>query len=294
MTNPTCVDLARCLSAFVDGELEASQMVELDAHVDGCEECKSRVVFARACRSSVRNHVKAVHTPEALRLRAAMTITQVGDAQTQGDVMVGPPRMLSWRIAGPLAAAAAMALVGASVAHMSGPSASGDAAKSGAQPASSAASMLSVDSFLEDLVEQHANPLPPETTNPNDVENFDRFIGVPVRTVTSPHTPDLQAQFGGARMVAITRGQRAAMLQYTLSNGRRVSVYVYNPYRIRISSSPRLRPEVIGNASAPVYVGYVRGYSVALTDKRGVGYALASDLDEQENSKLLLAVGSPP
>jgi hypothetical protein len=43
--------------------------------------------------------------------------------------------------------------------------------------------------------------------------------------------------------------------------------------------------------NAPVYVGYVRGYSVAVTDRRGVGYAMASDLDENESSKLILAVG---
>jgi len=294
MSEPTCADLARYLSAFVDGELEASQIVAFEAHVAQCEPCRSRVIFARACRSSVRNHVKAVQTPTSMRMRAAMAIAQVREAQAHGDVMVGPPRLLSWRVAGPLAAAAAFALVWASVARMPGTAVVVDAPQSSDQPAASAAAMLSIDSFLEDLVEQHANPLPPETTNPSDVESFDRFIGVPVRTAATPHTTDLQARFGGARVVPVFRGQRAAMLQYTLNNGRRISVYVYNPHRIRVAGSPRLRPENVGSSGTPVYVGYVRGYSVAVTDKRGVGYALASDLDEQENSKLLLAVGSAP
>lgn len=290
MSDANCHDLARCLSAFVDGELEVSQLVAFEAHVESCEACQSRVGFARACRSSVRNHIKSVQTPDSVRMRAAMAITQVRDSQAHGDVMVGPPRLLSWRVAGPIAAAAAFALVWAAVARM--PATATNASGGSDQPAASAASMLSIDSFLEDLVEQHANPLPPETTNPDDVEGFDRFIGVPVRTASSPHTPDLQARFGGARMVPM-RGQRAAMLQYTLNNGRRVSVYIYNPVRIRIAASPRLRIEA-NVTGAPVYVGYVRGYSVAVTDKRGVGYALASDLDEQENSKLLAAVGSAP
>lgn len=294
MTEATCSELARYLSAYVDGELEPSQLVALETHVEGCEECRSRVSFARACRSSVRNHVKAVHTPEALRMRAAMAITQVRESQSHGDVMLEPPKLLSWRVAGPLAAAAAFALVWASVKMPGYTKAGAEAQQAADQNAASATAALSIDSFLEDLVEQHANPLPPETTNPSDVENFDRFIGVPVRTVASPHTLDLQARLVGARMLPVTRGQRAAMLQYTLSNGRRVSVYVYNPYRIHVTASPRLRAEVVGNSTAPVYVGYVRGYSVAVTDKRGVGYALASDLDEQENSKLLVAVGSAP
>jgi hypothetical protein len=85
--------------------------------------------------------------------------------------------------------------------------------------------------------------------------------------------------------------QRAAMFQYVMGNGRRVSVYVYNPKKVRLGTSPVLRESVVRNDSGPVYVGYVRGYSVAVTDRRGVGYAMASDLDENESSKLLLAVG---
>ncbi len=98
----------------------------------------------------------------------------------------------------------------------------------------------------------------------------------------------LDGHLVGGRMVPIYE-QRAAMLQYVLQNGRRVSIYIYNPRRVRIDESPVLRERVVEDA--PVYTGYVRGYSVAVTGRRGVGYAMASDLDEIESSRLLAAVG---
>jgi hypothetical protein len=39
----------------------------------------------------------------------------------------------------------------------------------------------------------------------------------------------------------------------------------------------------------PVYVGKLRGYSVAATERSGVGYALASDVGDDENTQLVLA-----
>jgi hypothetical protein len=39
----------------------------------------------------------------------------------------------------------------------------------------------------------------------------------------------------------------------------------------------------------PVYVGRLRGYSIAAAEERGVGYALASDLNDDESAQLMLA-----
>jgi hypothetical protein len=41
--------------------------------------------------------------------------------------------------------------------------------------------------------------------------------------------------------------------------------------------------------NAPVFVGNVRGYNVAATERRGVGYALATDLNERESLELVAA-----
>jgi len=37
-----------------------------------------------------------------------------------------------------------------------------------------------------------------------------------------------------------------------------------------------------------VYMGRVRGYSVAASERNGIGYAMASDLDDDENARLVL------
>jgi hypothetical protein len=55
--------------------------------------------------------------------------------------------------------------------------------------------------------------------------------------------------------------------------------------RTRLRSRPiDRRPDTSGRvAAAPVYVGNFRGFSVAAAERSGVGYALASDLDEDNN-----------
>ena len=39
----------------------------------------------------------------------------------------------------------------------------------------------------------------------------------------------------------------------------------------------------------PVYIGHVRGWSIAAAERRGVGVAIASDLDDDESAELALA-----
>jgi anti-sigma factor RsiW len=284
MTHAKCCDLARSLSAFVDGELEPSQALAFQQHVDGCQACAARVSFARSSRSSVRSVVKSVKAPEVFRVRVTSVVQQASEASEHGDVMTGSG-MLSWRVAGPLAAAAAFVLVWASVSKLQE-----RAAEDPSSPAAAArASIVPVDALVDTLVDQHANPLPPETTSPTEIAQFDRFIGVPVRSIPE-RSLEGQGHLLGARMVPLQE-QRAAMFQYVMGNGQRVSVYVYNPKKVRLGASPVLRERVVSTDTGPVYVGHVRGYSVAVTDRRGVGYAMASDLDENESSKLILAVG---
>jgi anti-sigma factor (TIGR02949 family) len=282
MTHATCQDFAKCLDAYVDGELDPSEMLSLQAHVEHCEGCSERVLIERALRGELRAQVHSARVPEELRMRVTQAIAELGAPQAgPAEVLVGPPRMLSWRVVGPMAAAAVLALVLGSVSRNTG--------DPRAQSAGiGSASVMSLDTFLEELVDQHAHPLPPETTNPADMEGFDRFVGVRVNPTLLNRS---QGTLLGARMVPV-RHSRAAMLQYMLSNGHRVSVYVYNPTQVRMVASPRLREQVIGNS--PVYVGWVRGYSVAVTDRRGVGYAMASDLDEQESSRMIQTVERDP
>ena len=139
------------------------------------------------------------------------------------------------------------------------------------------------DELIEELVAEHSNPLPPERTDPKDVRAFERYVGVPVHPVNFEKRSG--ARLVGGRMMPV-RAERAAMLQYEIGTGsevRRVSVLIYDPRRIQVRSG-ELAPRAIGTSE--VRVGRANGYSVAVTQRDGVGYALASDLDTERSAEL--------
>jgi mycothiol system anti-sigma-R factor len=147
----------------------------------------------------------------------------------------------------------------------------------------SAGAAMGLDGLVEDMVALHAQPLPPEVTQQDEVRKFDPFVGVPVE---APKLQTFGAKWLGGRVLPL-RDSRAAMLQYTIAGGHRVTVYVYDPRRVKSSESRTLQPRMVRNA--PVMVGNVRGYNVAATERKGVGYALATDLDEPESLELVTA-----
>ncbi len=77
------------------------------------------------------------------------------------------------------------------------------------------------------------------------------------------------------------------MLHYEIEDGtetRRVSVIVFDPRRIQVGDVDDLEPRPVGTTE--VQVGRSNGYSVAVTQREGVGYAIASDLDESQMAEL--------
>jgi hypothetical protein len=145
-----------------------------------------------------------------------------------------------------------------------------------------ATSQVGFDTLIDDLVALHAHPLPPETTNPDELQRWDPLVGVPIRR---PAFQPFGGNFRGARVLAHA-DRRAALLQYTVLGGHRVTVYVFDPRAVPVQAT-RLEPRLI--RERPVYVGHVRGYSVAAAEQRGIGYALATDLDDDKSTDMVLA-----
>ena len=214
-------DLPAALSAFADGELCAGYALEIEVHLRGCPACAERVSFLKALRASLRR-AAAPRCPGALRARLASTLTRgrVGQA----------PRLIRARY---VAAAAAAAGVVFTLAAASSPRR--DRPAQAVNP--DALSATVVESLLDDLVAQHAQPLPPETTDPDDLPRFDPFVGVPVRR--SAFLP-FHVDFKGARVHAM-RERRAAMLQYTVAGGHRITVYLFDSRRIPVQDAPGLK-----------------------------------------------------
>lgn len=271
---------SRLLGAYLDGELDAATLLDIETHLTTCELCHERVSLDKAMRGTLKRVVREpamipggpARAPnlEALRARAkaAMLAERArSDARTFDGQERG--RLLGWRTMVPIASAAALALFWGGV-H--GPLSD---AGSGQMRAGFA------DDLLADLVAEHSSHVPPQWTDAKDVRALDQYVGVPVRPANFERSG---ARLIGGRVLPV-RQQHTAMLEYVIGSGpgqRRLSVFVYDPHKIQISGAG-LAPHPVGTAQ--VQVGSENGYSVALTQHGGVGYAVASDLDADRSAQ---------
>jgi anti-sigma factor RsiW len=273
-----CTLFSRSMSAYVDGELDAGHAVDMEAHVLRCSACAERVTFLRAMRASLKKRVSTQRAPDALRARVQAAMLAEKRRLKEADREPAGARMMSWKYAAALAAAAGVALTVGATRNRQQEVSMPDVARSGAAEAAA----IGFDSLIDDLVALHAHPLPPETTDPDELQRFDPLVGVPVR---KPTFQPFGASFNGARVHAM-RDRRAALLQYTVQGNHRVTVYVFDPRAVPMQAT-LLQPRLVHER--PVYVGRLRGYSVAAAEKSGVGYAVASDLNDDQSTQLVLS-----
>ncbi len=289
MTMHPCRDRARMLGSYLDGELEAAKLLEIDEHVGECETCREETQLLRAMRGSLkrvvrvpasaglRDRIGVAMTAEKVREEARADASQAKDALMAEALGAKAPlvSLSSWRTMVPLATAAALALMWG-------------AATRGTQGAATEGRAGFGDDLLAELVAEHSSPLPLEAKDPDAVRGLERYVGVPLHP-SSFERPGLNAHLVGARVVPL-HAQRAAMLQYVVGTGddmRRVSVIVYDAQKIQIGDA-NLAPRAVGTAE--VRVGREKGYSVASTERAGVGYLVAGDLDPDRSAQLAAMV----
>lgn len=283
-----CARFSSLLVPYLDGELDPSHAVDVEAHVLACSLCADRVATAREMRILLRRCAER-RAPESLRSRIGITIAAERSRQAttpapERSSSVPPDAASPWRSRGKYIAAIAAAASIATTLGLSRLQERPVLAVAANTP--NANRVADLDELLENLVALHARPLPPETTDPEDLQRFDPLVGVPVRR---PAFQPFLASFNGARVHAM-RDNRVASLQYRVGNGKtkehRVTIYVFDPRMVSMRPT-RLRERVV--RERPVYVGTLRGYSIAAAEQRGVGYALASDLGDDESTKLVLS-----
>jgi len=269
-----CRQFVTLLDAYADGELEPEHVLEIEAHLADCGGCSSRLQLEHATKKSLRRQVYAEAEPSvAFRDRILASFQAEAEREAVSNLDTSKRGgMLSWSSIMPLAAAAAIALVW---------SAKSDKPAHVAPSHEKSMASTSFDQVLEELIDRHIDRSSPEVTEPSLLDNMEPEVGVPV------HFPSL-AQYGarwqGGKIVPI-RDQRAASLRF-LVDGHRMTVYVYNSERFPVGHS--LKRRVVRNE--PVYTGWKRGYSIATTDRHGVGYAVATDLGEDEGAEIVASL----
>lgn len=267
----TCRSVVPLLEPFVDGELLPEKVVEVEQHLEECSRCVERVRLGRAVRISLRRAVRPSSEPTAaFRARLASAMKATHQRERMLEEQIERTRMLSWRTILPVAAAAAVTLA--------------YAARTEQRPAYSASGQTesaNVDQLLEDIIDHHVKGRP-EVTSLSLLPSLEREVGVPVQ-------PPLLTQYGGrweGASVVPMHNQRAASLRYKVA-GHPVTLYMYDSSRFQQLEN-RLQRRLVGDA--PVYVGARRGYSIGATEHRGVGYALATDLNDAETAELVAAL----
>src|SRR5437763_7852848 len=104
----TCRSAARALEPYVDGELEASDQVHVECHLDSCPTCSERVALGRAIKRAVRSTTRdEMSAPASLRARIAASAAALETSTAASRERVRRP---SWQSAIPWAAAAAIAI----------------------------------------------------------------------------------------------------------------------------------------------------------------------------------------
>jgi hypothetical protein len=314
---------------LADGELEPSRLLEVESHIKACDGCRAELELVQAMRKSLRQSCARRATNDT-RARIELTIRNAESSKAAADLKaseapflaaqrvaearatqvanINDARSRRWAAVGAVAVAACFVLIVAaratnqeaalkthasdSMASIFGSSSTDHKSDSRTPSKASAANSndWNFDSVVDQLVALHANPLPPEEKNPEQLMRFEPYVGVPVKrsalSLLRVGAGSDRASFDGARLYAVRESQNAAALQYKV-HGHRLTVYVFDSRLIPMART-RLRPRVVRNSdhvtdrSSPVYVGNVRGFSIAAAEKSGVGYALASDLDEDK------------
>ena len=282
----SCERLRSLWETFLDGELPSPQVLELQAHLDGCVDCSESVALSDAIRRTARQVVYD-DAPVAGEFRARLEAALLSEAREEHDELERARRRRLFARAPQLGLGAAVAVAAAMLLWLQLDDAKKDdeLASSDAHVAddSPAPHMLGPQELLDLFIDYHTAPPAPEVTEPKLVPELERDVGV---RVPLPSLAAYGAEWQGGSLMRVPRTKPAAYLRYRTRDAHSVTLYVYNPARIPLHAS--LKPRMF--REEPVYERSWRGYSIAAQLRQGVGYAVATDLDEARSAELVNAV----
>ncbi len=284
MTQPCRV--SRWIETYVDGELSAERVVEVEAHLLECGACRERRDFEQALRRSLRRQVRQaalVSTDFEKRIRQRLVAHRNAPPEPlPAHRRNVPSGALTWRSVVPLSIAAGVALVGGALKDRDAAADASGHRFASTKPAAIEKSdtMASVREFLDELAVHYSQP----STSVIHASSQLPVIGPePGWAIQPPEFRSLGGVWEGWEQRRTGPG-RVASLHYRFG-GHRVVVWVYDSQRLPLRAV--LEPHVARNR--PVFVGMHRGFSVAAVEDHGLGYAATTDLPTAEAAELVAA-----
>jgi anti-sigma factor RsiW len=246
-----CGDLGRAVDAYLDGEFDARERAEADAHLARCEACRTLVETQRRLRDAVRARLREAMSPPAQAGRAPAALRARVEAALARERRPLWRRLLAPLPVGAVAACAAGALL-VLASH------GGD------------------DPLVTEAVRSHHRGLPLEVmaASVGEASIPAWFAG---KLDFHPSPPPFRGDgvhVVGARLSNL-RELPAAYIRYALPKGQAGLFIVDDPRR---TFDPGGREVRVGPQTLRVVAS--RGYNVAVWRDHEIVYSLVSDLDE--------------
>jgi anti-sigma factor RsiW len=144
---------------------------------------------------------------------------------------------------------------------------------------------VSLSPVAADLIAKHQRNLPFEVSGGSDQVKrwYVDKLGFPVRPPSLCKTCALR----GGRLAEVAN-QQAAYLVYDVG-GNKVSVFIFDPSSMTLELPQRATVD-----NRDVFLDQEHGYNVAIFRNRGVGYAIAGDLNRDQMLKFVSSAVSQP
>ena len=279
----SCRYVRSAVDAYADGELSADSTTATEVHLEHCRACRTRARWQRAVHKSMRRAVHgqcAVNATFERRIRVALAqeLREEAREHVAGAESREPPRRpLPWRLLA-LAPAVALALVAFFEQTQI-------RTETGAPEGTSIASITGarIDQIIDDMLRLHATSGDAPTSTVPFTE-LEREVSLPVHA--PPEFEQHGAHWLGAKSVAVG-DQRIASLVYRISKGH-CTLFLYDAERFPLGRSHYLKARAVNRQA--VFAGTRRGYALAAIERRGLGYAVATDLDLRKAVELAAAI----
>jgi len=266
------------LSAYVDGELEPTAMLELEEHLTGCGPCAVQGRFFRSLKAELKRQIVPAVVPTYLRARVEHAMLLVPTAFDDKR----PMSHVWWTIVS----------VAASVILVSGALVGTDRNT----PYVRIANVNPLD-IVKEVVDRHKDRLPAEiaTQVPEKATNWFRDkVGFRVRSV---EFAEPRVHFEGARMSQVGSSQ-AAKLYYRVGDSQVTVVMFKAPPSLEhaLQSERELTNEGVKRvwmSGRQVPSWTLQGYTVPIVQDNGLVYAFTGDLDQRMLLQLVATARFP-